>query len=321
MKIYDNYFGIDISKLTFDVCTATGQHIRYTNDAQGHNAFLKTIPKRSLCIMEYTGIYYLELAKYLHKKAISVCVENPLRIKRFMQMHLHRNKTDKADSKMIKLYGEEQQVELWKPEPLLIERSRDIYQTMEQYIEFRAGLKNKLDGLKSKKGNVRLMQSVKNQIDSIGSSIDDLQVQLDELIKEYNPEMLKNLNSIKGIGPRTSTLLILSTRGFESFMNAKQVCSYFGISPTEYSSGTSVKGSRKISKMGNPLVRKKLYMCSLQASKHNRACRELYQRLLAKGKPKKVALIAVANKLIKIAFAIAKSGIPYDNDYKSYIAR
>jgi transposase len=71
--------------------------------------------------------------------------------------------------------------------------------------------------------------------------------------------------------------------------------------------------------MGNPLVRKKLYMCSLQASKYNKACRDLYQRLLAKGKPKKVALIAVANKLKKIAFAIAKSGLPYDNEYVSYM--
>ncbi len=73
--------------------------------------------------------------------------------------------------------------------------------------------------------------------------------------------------------------------------------------------------------MGNPLVRKKLYMCSLQASRHNKSCVDLYQRLLAKGKPKKVALIAVVNKLLKMIFAIAKSGLPYDKEYKSYIVR
>ncbi len=72
--------------------------------------------------------------------------------------------------------------------------------------------------------------------------------------------------------------------------------------------------------MGNPLVRKKLYMCSLQASRYNKTCMDLYQRLLAKGKSKKLALIAVANKLVKIIFAIAKSGLPYDREYKSYIA-
>lgn len=190
---------------------------------------------------------------------------------------------------------------------------------MEQYIEFRPSLKNKLDGLKSKSSTKGLIKMIENQIDEISISIDKLQQQLDKLIKEYNPTMLKNLNSIVGIGQRTSTLLIMATNGFEGFDNAKQLCSYFGLAPTETVSGTSINGSRKISKMGNTLVRKKLYMCSLQASRHNKTCIDLYQRLLAKGKPKKLALIAVANKLLKIVFAIAKSELPYDREYKSYI--
>jgi len=114
--------------------------------------------------------------------------------------------------------------------------------------------------------------------------------------------------------------LIVATEGFKNFDNAKQLCSFFGLAPTETSSGTSIKGKSKISKMGNPLVRKKLYMCSLQASRYNKTCIDLYQRLLAKGKPKKLALIAVANKLLKIVFAIAKSGLPFDREYISYIA-
>lgn len=320
MKAYSHYFGIDISKETFDVEDKNHNHICYTNDLSGYNKFFKTIPKDSLCVMEYTGVYYIRLAKYLYKKGVSVSVENPLRIKRFMQMHLRRNKTDKADAEMIRLFGETQQVKLWEPEPKVLEHSKDVSQTMEQFIEFRAGLKNKLDGLRSKKANNNLLQRVEDQIITITKSIDELQAELDELIKEYNPVMLKNINSIKGIGQRTSTLLIMATRGFESFENAKQLCSYFGLAPTETSSGTSVNGKNKISKMGNPLVRKKLYMCSLQASRHNKSCKNLYERLLAKGKSKKLALIAVANKLLKIVFAIAKSGLPYDQEYKSFIS-
>ena len=321
MQIYNHYLGIDISKGTFDVEDQNHKHTSYTNDAKGFIKFSKTIPKDSLCVMEYTGVYYIELAKHLYKKGIAVSVENPLRIKRFMQMHLRRNKTDKADAKMIRLYGEKQEVNLWEPEPQILEQSKDLYQTMEQYIDFRSGLKNKIDGLKSKKASIKLMQMIENEISRVTISIDELQSELDDLIEKYNPEMLKNINSVKGIGKRTSTLLIMSTRGFEGFENAKQVCSYFGLAPTETKSGTSIKGKRNISKMGNPLVRKKLYMCSLQASRHNKACRELYERLLAKGKAKKLALIAVANKLLKIVFAIAKSGLPYDPEYKSYIAK
>jgi len=69
--------------------------------------------------------------------------------------------------------------------------------------------------------------------------------------------------------------------------------------------------------MGNPKLRNLLFMCSFNACKYNKACRELYERIVAKGKSKKLALIAVCNKLLKQAFAIVKSGLPYDADYKS----
>ncbi|RLD71698.1 MAG: IS110 family transposase, partial [Bacteroidetes bacterium] len=316
---YTDYFGIDISKETFDVVNKNGKHFQFSNDIKGFAQFKRIITQGSICVMEVTGIYHLCLAKYLYSKNILTAVVNPLRIKRFSQMLLRRNKTDKADARMISLYAQDQKVDLWKPAPEVIEQSKDIYQTMEQYIEFKAGLKNKLDALKSKEAASFLIDSVTNQIESISKSINTLQDQLDSLIKTYNPIMLQNITSIVGIGQRTASLLIIATDGFQYFDSSKQVSSYFGLAPTETISGTTINGSRQITKMGNPLVRKKLYMCSLQASRYNKACADLYQRLLAKGKPKKVALIAVANKLLKIVFAIAKSGLPYDREYKSYI--
>ena len=143
MITYTDYLGIDISKETFDVVDVKGNYSQYSNNPKGFVKLKKNIPKGSLLTMEYTGIYYLNLAKYLHKKGICVAVENPLRIKRFSQMHLNRNKTDKSDAKMISLYSQKQDVNLWSPEPAEIEQGKDIYQVMEQYIEFRVGLKNK----------------------------------------------------------------------------------------------------------------------------------------------------------------------------------
>jgi transposase len=320
MNIYTDYLGVDISKETFDVVNKAGKHLQYCNNNKGFSKFYKSIPKGSLCVMEATGIYHLCLAKFLYSKEIAVSVVNPLRIKRFSQMHLRRNKTDKADAQIISLYAQTQGLELWEPAPQVIEQSKDTYQIMEQYIEFRAGLKNKLDALKSKDASKRLIESIISQIAHITDSINVLQTELDELINGYNPVMLSNITSIVGIGQRTAALLIVATEGFKNFDNSKQLCSFFGLAPTETSSGTSINGKRKISKMGNPLVRKKLYMCSLQASRYNKTCFNLYQRLLAKGKPKKLALIAVANKLLKIVYAIAKSGLPYDREYMSYIA-
>ncbi len=320
MTIYNNYLGIDISKETFDVVNKEGKHSQYFNNKKSFSKFYKAIPKGSLCAMEVTGIYHLCLAKFLFSKGVAVSVVNPLRIKRFSQMLLRRNKTDKADAQIISLYAQKQELELWSPAPLVIEQSKDLYQIMEQYIEFRAGLKNKLNALKSKDSPKRLIEKIIDQIAHMTDSINELQAELDELIKAYKPAMLSNITSVVGIGQRTAALLIVTTEGFNNFDNSKQLCSFFGLAPTETSSGTSVRGKSKISKMGNPLVRKKLYMCSLQASRYNKACRDLYQRLLAKGKPKKVALIAVANKLLKIVFAIAKSGLPFDREYVSYIA-
>ena len=319
MSIYTDYFGIDISKETFDVVDKKGKHYQFLNDNRGFAKFKKIITDGSICVMEVTGIYHLRLAKFLYSKNIATAVVNPLRIKRFSQMLLRRNKTDKADARMICLYAQDQQVDLWKPAPKVIEQSKDIYQTMEQYIEFKAGLKNKLDALKVKKAASFLIDSVTNQIKVISESINVLQNELDSLVKIYNPIMLQNITSVVGIGQRTASLLIIATEEFQHFDSAKQVSSYFGLAPTETTSGTTINGSRQITKMGNPLVRKKLYMCSLQASRYNTSCINLYQRLLAKGKPKKLALIAVANKLLKIVFAIAKSGLPYDRLYKSYI--
>ena len=84
----------------------------------------------------------------------------------------------------------------------------------------------------------------------------------------------------------------------------------------EYSSGSSVRKQSRISKTGNPQIRNHLFLCAFTASQHNAQCNALYERIVAKGKSKKLALVAVCNKLIKQSFAIAKSGILYDAEYK-----
>ncbi|NQX81351.1 MAG: IS110 family transposase [Flavobacteriaceae bacterium] len=321
MDNYANIYGIDISKNTFDVVDLEGNHSDFKNTKKGFMEFKKTIKKDSLCVMEVTGIYHLNIAKFLFKKKIDVSVVNPLRIKRFSQMLLKRNKTDKADAKMIATYGDNQKPNLWEPCSEKMEQSKDIYKVMDQMIRFRAGLRNKLSTLTTKETMVFTIKEIKEQILSVSVSILNLESKINELVKEEDAELLTNLKSISGIGERTATLLIMSTDRFKNFDSSKKLSSYFGLAPTEHRSGTSVNGSNRISKMGNPDVRKTLYMCALQASRNNKTCSVLYNRLLDKGKPKKVALIAVANKLLKITFAIAKSGLKYDPNYVSKLDR
>ena len=111
--------------------------------------------------------------------------------------------------------------------------------------------------------------------------------------------------------------MIIVTDGFRKVDNYRQLASYAGLSPKEYSSGKSIRGKVHISKMGGKELRNMLYMCSLSAIKSNKACKDLYDRLKAKGKNGKLALAAVGNKLIKQCVAIAKSEQPYNENYLS----
>ena len=96
-----------------------------------------------------------------------------------------------------------------------------------------------------------------------------------------------------------------------------QSCCYAGITLTIRESGSSVRGRSRISKVGNRKLRNLMFLCSFSVYRYNMACREIYERITSKGKSKKLALIAVVNKLLKQSFAIVKSGLPYDEKYVS----
>ncbi|WP_255451546.1 transposase [Cellulophaga sp. L1A9] len=99
------------------------------------------------------------------------------------------------------------------------------------------------------------------------------------------------------------------------FETPSQLCSYVSITLTIRESGSSVRGRARIRKVGNRKLRKLLLLCSFNACKHNKACRAVYERIVNKGQRKKLALIAIASKLVKQSFASAKSGRSYDERY------
>ena len=118
-------------------------------------------------------------------------------------------------------------------------------------------------------------------------------------------------------GQEAVAVLIVCTNGLKKISNHRQLIALAGLAPKEFSSGSSIKGRTRICKMGNGHLRNVLYMCAMSAIRHNKACKELFERLKAKGKPGKVALIAVCNKLLKQAFAVATKGTTYQADFCS----
>ena len=215
-------------------------------------------------------------------------------------------------------FGQDHPQEIWQPSSQYVEDSRLIYICINQYNKQSTALKNKLHSLKSQ-GVIKgaLVRSVNRMLKQLAKEKQALEKELEKLVKANDAETLSNLMSIPGLGKKTALLLIVSLDGFRDFESPKQVSSYLGLAPVEHSSGTSVRGQARISKRGNPLVRNYLFMCSFTASQKNEQCKQLYERIVNKGKSKKLALIAVCNKLIKQAFAVSKSQMPYDSNYRS----
>ncbi len=310
--------GIDISKETFDVYDEDKGHRQYSNDEKGFQSFHSSLEDGSCAVMEATGSYHHRLALFLYERGIGVSVLNPLVVKRFIQMKLNRVKTDKSDARMIWQYGQEQLLSPWEPNVEYLEECKSLQSVIQLYFKQRTALRNKLHSLQSKglsKG--KAIRSLKRQLRNLEKEIGLLESEMEALIKANEPELYSRIKSIPGLGKKTALLLIVATNGFKDFESSKQLSSYFGLAPHERSSGSSVRGRTRIGKNGHPLIRNHLFLCSFTASRYNPQCKALFDRIVSKGKSKKLALIAVSNKLIKQAYGIAKSGLPYDENYSS----
>jgi len=318
MNKYKEIYGIDISKDVFDVYGSEAGHNQFKNDAQGFTSFLKHLPKGVLVVMEATGYYHYRLAQFLYKSGVIVSVVNPLSVKRFIQMKLAKVKTDKSDAKAISEYGKINDVPLYTALTDVQSECLQLFRLLDSYIKHRTATKNKLKGEEVLGIPSRFVyRSLNRDSKHLNKEIVTLEARLLELVKQDQQYQLTLLKSIPGMGIKTALFLIVVTDGFKKFETASQLCSYVGITPTIRESGSSVRGRSRISKVGNKKLRNLLFLCAFSACKHNKACRDIYERIVNKGKSKKLALIAVANKLLKQAFAIVKSGRPYDENFVS----
>ncbi len=316
------YFGIDISHLVFDVTDSDGNYYQFKNNGAGFKKFTKLLNSNCHCVMEATGYYHYQLAYHLLESGIRVSVENPLAVKRFIQMKLSKIKTDKSDSKLICDYANQVDLKLWQGSSKVEMECLQITRALSVYTKQSTMLKNKLHG-EAVLGHPSkvVVTSLKRSLRQLQKEIKDLEDKLLVLVKQTHQDLLTRLKTIPGIGPKTAIMLVVLTGGFDRFTSASELCSYAGLTPVIRQSGSSVKGRPRISKIGNQKLRNLLFMCSFNACKYNKACRDLYERIVAKGKSKKLALIAVCNKLLKQALAIAKSGLIYEDTYRSTLVK
>jgi transposase len=287
----------------------------------GYEQLLEHLPAGSCCVMEATGPYHVRLATYLHEKQVAVAVVNPLIIKRFSQMRLRRTKTDRADAQLIAAYGMAEKPTLWQPTAVFITELQQESTVLEGLIQQRTALKNQQEAFNQLPHvSPQAQRSLDTVLQTLQEQIETLEKDMARKAQENQGPQLEKITSIPGMGPKTAIQLLIITQGFTRFENAKQLCAYIGLSPRAYDSGTSVKGKARISKLGMSRIRALLYMCAWSANRYNKACQSLYERLIAKGKAKKLALIAVANKLLKQAFALATKNQKYDENFARKLA-
>lgn len=313
--------GIDISKETFDACFSFNEDEKsvqdsYSYDEKGIRQFLKKVQDDCICVMEATGVYHLRLAYALYERRVSVSIVNPLSVKNFSRAVMCRTKTDKADARLLVEYARRMEITIWEPTPANYIRIQQLYRSIEMFQQNILQAENQLEAIScSPVSDSTLTVMLRKHIRQLRRRIESLEKQLEKLIGQEDGRAIDNISSIPGVGKKTAIALLTATKGMHGFNNYKQVSSYFGLCPRIYDSGKSVHGKAHICKMGMGWIRKLLYMCSISAIRCNKACVDLFERLREKGKPVKVAMIAVANKLLKQIFAIVKNNQAYSEIY------
>ena len=320
MKELKLYCGIDISNETIDICYQTDNENfvsdKLSNTAEGFKKLLKLLGKSYHFVMETTGVYHLPLCFFLHAKKVAYSVVPALQIKRFIQMNLERNKSDKKDAINICKYGISQKPQQYEMPDQMYFECKALNNAIEGITNEITVFKNKLHAINKLNLKDKLVAKVyQNLIMELQTQLKKLEEQLNKKLVEWQPELVKLVSSIPGIGKRATSILIVSTQGFKYTDNYKQLISFAGLSPKEFSSGTSIKSKVKICKMGGGRLRHVLYMGALNAKENNPACKELFDRLVAKGKNKKLAVIAVCNKMLKQVFGVVKNQELFNKNY------
>ena len=314
--------GIDVSHTSLDISYQNNLgelfHLKVGNNNAGFAKIIEHTGTQYHFVMEATGVYYIRLAFYLHELGCTLSVVNALSIKRYIQMHLERNKSDKKDAAWICKYAIEQQPPFWEMPDSAYFECKQLYNTIREYAEQIKRFNNQLHSLKllplPSKDTIKSLDKIKLALEK---EMELLEVKLEVVLNQWQPDQLKSLKSIKGIGKRATAMLIVFTQGFKFTHSHRQLISFAGLSPSEYTSGTSVQGKSRIYKKGGKNLRDVLYMCSMNAIKTNPACKALYERLRTNGKTGKQALIAVCNKLLKQVFAVVKNNTLYQPNYCS----
>lgn len=269
-------------------------------------------------VMESSGPYHLQLAIRLTEAGANVRIADAFKVRKFIEMNGERHKTDRKDAQWLFRYGIERNSGSSVLPDKFSAETRQLIALSELFMKQRTMIINQLRSLEVHPfSSDECQDTLKEMSVLLSKKIKQVNISLRDQLQSKFPIEMRSISSVPGLGPKASMSLITYTNGFEGMDNYRRLIAFAGLAPRAYSSGSSVRKKKGICKRGSSRLRNVLFMCSLSAIRHNGPCKELYERLRGNGKPGKVALIAVCNKLLKQAFSVAKKGELYDPQYAS----
>ena len=326
-----HHVGIDIAAQTLAVAIARGDAPpagagTVPNSAEGWQALDALLrrqgaaPAATLLVLEATGAYWQGAATALAAAGWSLSVIPPASARHYAQARLKRAKTDAVDAAVLAAYGRDLRPAAWTPPPAelqalqLLLRQRDDLVAMQTQTTNRQHALAQLPAVPAaaQQPLVALLALLREQIAVLDAAIARQARATARLAAD-----IARLTSIKGVGLLTAAVVLVETRPLlgAGAVTPKQLVAYAGLDPAPYRSGTSVRGAPRISKTGNARLRQALYMAALSAARCNPVLKPFYQRLLARGKLKQVALVAVARKLLALMVTLLMHGRSFEPDW------
>jgi transposase len=304
MAKHDVFVGIDVAKAQLDVAVRpTEASWQVSHDEPGIAKLVAHVAKLqpTLVVLEATGGLEWTVVAELAAAGVPVAVVNPRQVRDFAKATGKLAKTDRLDATLLARFGEAVQPE---PRPLPDDATRQLTALLAR--------RQQLVGMLTAERNRRRLavRSLHTELDEhiawLERRLQQLNGDLERAVKSSpvwrEQELL--LRSLKGVGP-VLTRTLLSQLPELGHLNRKQIAALVGVAPLNRDSG-KFRG-RRTCWGGRASVRGALYMSALVASRFNPVIKTLYQRLLAAGKPKKVALVACMHKLLLILNAMVRN--------------
>lgn len=299
------WVGIDVSKRTLDVYVRPVEvSFQVANSESGLVELIEMLTAfratTALIVLEATGGYQTLAARRLMSDGWPTVVVNPRQVRDFARATGRLAKTDKIDAEVLAHFADAIRPEV---RAMVSEAS----QTLQDLVTRRQQLVEMMSAEKARKRSASTVTSdgIDQHIDWLKQRVQDLDTQIEQLITQNDQwqRTREILTSVPGIGAVTTGILVSSLPELGQ-ISAKRLASLCGLAPFNRDSG-QMRGKRMISG-GRATVRTGLYMAALVATRHNPVIRDYYQRLLERGKPKKVALVACMHKLVVILNAMVE---------------